>query len=375
MLIGIDAGGTSTRAVVLDRTGHCFGFGKGGGGNPVALGPALAGRGIGEAVEMAIRSARAAGFDDEQGPQESAAILAMAGASSFVAPGAMASEVRELSGAEQVEVVSDLFAMFTSGTPHQRGYVLVSGTGAAALRIEDDKVAAAADGLGWLLGDAGSGFWIGHRSVRAALGGLSGHGPATAMSRMLQEQLGLAPGRERTPRGRFLAVETAIDTFYQMQPIELAKFASLAFAAAKVPDPQFSGEAVDEQFPAGADPVAVKILTSAKERLVRTLGAVRVPELPGPVVLGGTVAKRLPGLTAAVRRSLADAQPGGGKGALAGGAPIGAASAKPAGAQADVRIVPDGVVGAAVLALRKAGILVDQDMFDRVTASLAGIRR
>src|SRR5690606_12073636 len=159
-------------------------------------GPALAGRGISDAVEMAIRAARAAGYDDDG--REGTAILAMAGASSFAAPGAMAAQVRDISGAEQVEVVSDLFAMFASGTPRQRGYVLVSGTGAAALRVENDRVAAAADGLGWLLGDAGSGFWIGHRAVRAALGGMSGHGPATVMSRMLQEELGLPSNGERT---------------------------------------------------------------------------------------------------------------------------------------------------------------------------------
>jgi N-acetylglucosamine kinase-like BadF-type ATPase len=363
VLIGIDAGGTSTRAVVLDATGTCLGYGKGGGGNPVALGPALAGRGIADAVQMAIRAAQATGSDDEWSDAPGAAVLAMAGASSFAAPGAMAAEVREISGVERVEVVSDLFAMFASGTPHRRGYVLVSGTGAAALRIENDTVAAAADGLGWLLGDAGSGFWIGHRAVRAALGGLSGHGPATAMTLMLQERLGLPPDRERTPRGRFLAVEAAIETFYQMQPIELAKFASLAFDAAKVTDPKFGGGPAADQFDADADPVAVTILTSARDRLVRTLAAVRVPELRGPVVLGGTVAKRLPGLTAAVVASFGHGAARSGAGPVAGDTPP------------EVHIVPDGVVGAAVLALRGAGTAVDQDLFDRVTASLADIRR
>jgi N-acetylglucosamine kinase-like BadF-type ATPase len=366
VLIGIDAGGTSTRAVVLNRAGRCLGYGKGGGGNPVALGPALAGRGIRDAVQMAIRAASAAGTEDgADGP--GAAVLAMAGASSFAAPGAMAAEVREISGVDQVEVVSDLFAMFASGTPRERGYVLVSGTGAAALRIENDTVAAAADGLGWLLGDAGSGFWIGHRAVRAALGGLSGHGPATAMSLMLQQRLGLPVNAERTPRGRFLAVEAAIETFYQMQPIELAKFASLAFDAARVTDPKFGGEPAAEAFDPDADPVAVKILISARERLIRTLAAVRVPELRGPVVLGGTVAKRLPGLTAAVIGSFGpdlDDAPAGG----AAGGTVGAAAP-------EVRTVPDGVVGAAVLALRNAGVAVDQDLFDRVTGSLADIRR
>lgn len=375
MLIGIDAGGTSTRAAVLDRTGRGLGYGIGGGGNPVALGPALAGRGITDAVEMAIRAARAAGGGGGDESDEGTAILAMAGASSFAAPGAMATRVREISGAEHVEVVSDLFAMFASGTPRRRGYVLVSGTGAAALRIENDRVAAAADGLGWLLGDAGSGFWIGHRAVRAALGGLSGHGPATAMTRMLQDELGLADSGERTPRGRFLAVEVAIETFYRMQPIELSKFAALAFRAAKVADAQPSGEAVGALFADDADPVAVTILSAARDQLVRTLAAVRIPELAGPVILGGSVARRLPGLIAAVRHSLA-----GTPGSRAGGAgrTAGPADASPEpseSAAAEVRIVPDGLVGASVLAMRKAGIVVDQEMFNRVTASLADIRR
>ncbi|MEO7125609.1 MAG: BadF/BadG/BcrA/BcrD ATPase family protein [Nakamurella sp.] len=374
MLIGIDAGGTSTRAVVLDETGRCLGFGVGGGGNPVALGPAQAGQGIHDAVERAISTARAAGYDDvvgqggasnvgggSTGARNSMSVLAMAGASSFAAPGVMANMVREVSGVAHVQVMSDLLAMFASGTPEQRGYVLVSGTGAAALRIKNDMVEAAADGLGWLLGDAGSGFWIGHRAVRAALGALSGHAPETTMTVLLQKSLGVALDQPRTTQGRFVAVETAIDTFYQMPPIELAKYASMAFTAAKVADPQFDGEPVAPQFPADADPVAVRILTDATEQLVRTLAAVRIPELPGPIVLGGTVAKRLPGLTAAVRTSVAGA----------GRAPSPAAPSDP---QLQVRIVPDGAVGAAVLTLRQAGITVDQEIFDRVTSSLAALR-
>lgn len=382
MIVGIDAGGTSTRAVVLDSSGRCWGLGRAGGGNPVALGPAQAARGIRDAVEQAIRHARAAGFADVQpadalgfgaagtgisghgvGSSDAlrpggTAVLAMAGASSFAAPGAMAAQVREVSGVATAEVTSDLVAMFAAGTPRDRGYVLVSGTGAAALRIERGEVAAAADGLGWLLGDAGSGFWIGHRAVRAALGALSGYGPDTAMAGLLQTELGVEMGRERTPRGRFLAVESAVETFYQMQPIELAKYASIAFTAAKVTDRTFGGLPGTDTDPGGAalfaegaDPVAVDILRRASERLVGTLTAVRLPDVTGPVVLGGTVARRLPGLTAAVRASFGE------------------------GANPQVRIVPDGTAGAAVLALRHAGVTVDDAVFERVTTSLADLRR
>lgn len=353
MLIGIDAGGTSTRAVVLDETGRCLGFGAGGGGNPVALGPAQAGNGIADAVRRAVRAARDAHqLDADSAFRGGSSVLALAGASSFAAPGAMASQVREISGVAHVQVASDLLAMFAAGTPSPCGYVLVSGTGAAALRVEDNVVAAAADGLGWLLGDAGSGFWIGHRAVRSALGAMSGHGPETVLARMLQQDLGLPTDGPRSTRGRFLAVEKAVETFYQMPPIELAKYASLVFRAAHVGDPTVDGTPVAAAYPEGADPVAVEILMEAAEQLVRTLGAVRVPELPGPVVMGGTVARRLPGLVEAVRAS------------------FGGFAAAP-----EVNIVPDGAAGAAVLSLRYAGITVDQEIFDRVTASLAELRR
>jgi hypothetical protein len=131
-----------------------------------------------------------------------------------------------------------------------------------------------------------------------------------------------------------------------------------------VTDPKFGGEPAAEAIDPDADPVAVKILIAARERLIRTLAAVRVPELRGPVVLGGTVAKRLPGLTAAVIGSFGPDL----EDAAAGGGTVGTAAP-------EVRIVPDGVVGAAVLALRNAGVAVDQELFDRVTASLADIRR
>ena len=34
----IDAGGTSTRAVIVDSSGRCLGYGRAGGGNPTSAG-------------------------------------------------------------------------------------------------------------------------------------------------------------------------------------------------------------------------------------------------------------------------------------------------------------------------------------------------
>ncbi len=43
MLLAVDAGGTSTRALVLDESGRAYGYGRAGSGNPTSAGGAGAG--------------------------------------------------------------------------------------------------------------------------------------------------------------------------------------------------------------------------------------------------------------------------------------------------------------------------------------------
>ena len=89
-------------------------------------------------------------------------------------------------------VESDLLAMFCAGSSDLDGHALVAGTGSAAIRVRGGEVEGVSDGSGWLLGDEGSGFWIGHHIVRAAVADLDGRGPWT----------GLAPARAGPARHR-----------------------------------------------------------------------------------------------------------------------------------------------------------------------------
>jgi N-acetylglucosamine kinase-like BadF-type ATPase len=101
-------------------------------------------------------------------------------------------------------------------------------------------------------------------------------------------------------------------------------------------------------FAAAEDPVARAILTEAADALADLLAAVREPGLDGPVVLGGSVLVR---------------------GFLAGPAELRDRLQLPP----EAVTASDGVVGAAVLALRDAGIVVDQNLFDRIRRQLADI--
>lgn len=328
MHLGVDGGGTSTRAVLVTPDGSCVGYGTSGGGNPVSWGPAVAMKEIARAVKTAQKQASDMLPEGTIGQ----ATLALAGASSFSTPGAFAGELTALGVKGDVVIASDLLGTFCAGTASTEGYAVVSGTGAAAIRVRDGVVITSADGLGWMLGDAGSGYWIGHKVVRSALASLEGRGPATSMAQPVIEQLGLPDVNPGDTRGLLTILRGAVETLYQWRPVELAKLAPIAFTAALRDD----------------DMLAWKILREARRELTVTLGAVLQENLAGPVVLGGTVAAKLPDL----RESIVETME------------------LKTGYQPDVVTVPDGAVGAAVLALRSAGITVDETIHQRMSQTI-----
>jgi N-acetylglucosamine kinase-like BadF-type ATPase len=251
-------------------------------------------------------------------------VLAMAGAGSPSVAAEVRARLAGLGLEAPLVFESDLLATFCSGTPQPRGYAVISGTGAGAIRVEDGRQVAVADGLGWLLGDEGSGFWIGRRVVRAVLADLDGRGRATTLTPLLLARLGLSPPSGPGDREPILAM---VRTLYAGPPVRLADHARLALEA-------------------DGDETADRIVDDAADALGRTLTAVRSPTVSGPVVLGG--------------------------GILARGGRLAARLA--AAGDGEVQVVTDGVLGVSVLALRRAGATVDAPMFQQLATSLAAVR-
>src|SRR4051795_13552442 len=113
-LVAVDAGGTSTRAVVVRPPGQCLGYAVAGSGNPVAVGSQAAARSVSESVTEALRRA------DVPGARIGLVVLAMAGAASA----SVAPEIRRRLAGIGVDAPlvfeSDLLATYFSGTyrPH-----------------------------------------------------------------------------------------------------------------------------------------------------------------------------------------------------------------------------------------------------------------
>jgi N-acetylglucosamine kinase-like BadF-type ATPase len=163
LVVGVDAGGTASRAVVATVDGRVVGRGLAGPGNPLSGGVAAASA-VGAAVSQALT-----GCDPRR---VRGGVLGLAGTSAMTDPAlsaAFASMWSELGLCCPMRVVGDVITAFAAGTAAPSGTALIAGTGAVAARIAGHSVVQVADGFGWLLGDEGSGRWMGLQVLRFAV--------------------------------------------------------------------------------------------------------------------------------------------------------------------------------------------------------------
>jgi glucosamine kinase len=249
LVLGVDAGGTASRAVVAAPTGRVLGRGSAGPGNPAAAGTQAV-RSIGTAVRAALRGHDPAAV--------TAGVVGVAGVSALAEPrvaAAFGEQWRAIGLSCPVAVVGDAVTAFTAGSAAPSGAVLIAGTGAVAARLANRRISGTADGLGWLLGDEGSGLWLGLRAVKA----VARTWPTSAPT-------GLAAAVASHAAAR--SCDELVHWAGRQPPPAFAALAPLVCAAARA-----------------GDPLAVRLTTEAAARLVSTLGELGPPD--GPVVLAG----------------------------------------------------------------------------------------
>lgn len=293
LVIGVDGGGTSTRCVVATDSGEVAGRGYGGGANALSA----------TAPGVSLRSALREALGDLDPARVTAGVFGLAGADSARERAeSIAVEAWRSAGLSgRPAVVPDMLVAFAGATDEPSGTVLIAGTGAVAARIEDRRIVRRADGYGWLLGDQGSGTWIGRRAVQAVLASLDGRAGPTALCGAVLGDLmsggvsGGAVHREGTGTGpgeapscdtpiRWL-VNTVHAGVAETGPSWLARLAPVVEAAA-----------------GAGDATAAEILQEAARRLtgtVRSLGPG-----PGPLVLAGSLLTEPTLLAARVRAGL-----------------------------------------------------------------------
>ncbi|GAA2800547.1 N-acetylglucosamine kinase [Nonomuraea dietziae] len=190
MVVGVDAGATSTRVAVHALDGGRLGYGTAGGGNPSAHGAQAASAAIGAALTRALE-----GLDPSR---VSRSVAGVAGNS--LTFGAVLDKLWADHGLPLGPLLmNDVPIAYAAGSAEPSGTLLLSGTGAVAARFTARALDEMSDGLGWLLGDAGSGFWIGRAAAKAVVHALDRGEPGGLLSDLVVAHF-LGDDRGPTPR-------------------------------------------------------------------------------------------------------------------------------------------------------------------------------
>ena len=182
-VLGIDAGGTKTACILADEHGNVVAEARGGGANLMSAG------------ELGVEKTLHHVMDEAIGQLDvvpSAVCLGIAGADRPGDATVVRGIMRRIGFKARVVVVNDALVALVAGAGHQPGVVLIAGTGSIAYGRDAKDRAARAGGWGHVLGDEGSGYWIGRRALAAVMRQGDGRGAPTALRPAVLKHFGVS---------------------------------------------------------------------------------------------------------------------------------------------------------------------------------------
>jgi len=185
-VLGIDGGGSRTVAVIVDHELRELGRGQAGPANYHNVGLESLRRALWTAADRACRSAGCSFAD-------------LAGLGCGLA-GAGRPEDRQILGQSVSDVIPvhplilthDAEIALVGGTGRREGVVLTCGTGSMAYGMNALGRDARAGGWGPILGDEGSGYWIGLQGLRSAVRSYDRRAPVTILRKSILDALCLS---------------------------------------------------------------------------------------------------------------------------------------------------------------------------------------
>ena len=183
--IGVDGGGTRTRAVVVDLDGMALGRGD----FPGAVASAHEPERAADAVEAAVRLAA-----ESAGVQLPAATMwaGLAGAGGRRARAAVTDALSTRGIADRLVVGTDVEAAFHDAFGTGEGVLLISGTGSIAWARGGESEPRQVGGWGKRLGDEGSGYRLGLEALQYLMRAHDGRAGPTTMTEPILTHLGVS---------------------------------------------------------------------------------------------------------------------------------------------------------------------------------------
>jgi glucosamine kinase len=189
-LMGIDGGGSSIRVVITTFALEVVSESRGETANPSAIGRERAAARIRAAMHAAMQNA---GITSEQ---IGAVGIGVAGAAASHSEAWLREVVAGVVSGARVAASADYEIALVGSRGERKGVLVLAGTGSLAYGVNDAGESALVGGWGYLLGDEGSGYWLGLEGLRAVARAADGQGEATSLSHTLLAALGVGQARE-----------------------------------------------------------------------------------------------------------------------------------------------------------------------------------
>ena len=189
-VLGIDAVGTKTVCLLANEHGHVVSEARGGGANLHASGEFEVEKVLHQVMETAI---------GDRDITPAAVCLGIAGVDREDEARTVRAIMRRIGYKSRVVVVNDALIALVAGAGNAPGIVIIAGTGSIAYGRNARHEAARAGGWGHIIGDEGSGYWIGREALAAIMRAVDGRGPETRLTEGVLEHFKIAD-TSRLPR-------------------------------------------------------------------------------------------------------------------------------------------------------------------------------
>src|SRR5437870_2161391 len=189
-VLGIDAGGTKTVCLLADERGMIVSEGRGPGANLLAAGELGVEKVLHEVMETAI---------GDRAITPAAICLGIAGVDREDEARTVRAIMRRIGYKSQTLVVNDALIGLVAGARDEPGIAINAGTGSIVYGRNAAFEAARAGGWGHIIGDEGSGYWIGRESLAAVMRASDGRGPETHLTAEILTHFGV-DDESRLPR-------------------------------------------------------------------------------------------------------------------------------------------------------------------------------
>lgn len=242
LFVGLDGGQSGSRAVLADESGHLLAEGTG---------PACEHITAPQGYERNRAAIHGAISDALAKANRNAGEIVSVGMGLTSAPRELNAQpifeqiVREFATPAHIWVDHDAATNLAGASAGAPGVMVIAGSGSIAYGINSNGDEGRAGGLGYLMGDEGSAWWIGITALKAAAAAADGRGPQTAVLPFVLEHF-------QIPTIRHLHGILYADTFRRTM---------------------VSGLTVDVARLAATDDVAADIMTSAGTKLANMVVA------------------------------------------------------------------------------------------------------